>query len=136
MAKVAIQFEVELAQIDCGCCGGTYAINERYRLKQYEEGGSWTCPYCKVGWGYSNNNENAKLKRQLKEEQERKDRALAEANTLRFERDRAQETLVKVTQEAKRLKKRVTNGVCPCCTRSFQNLKRHMATKHPEHAQG
>jgi hypothetical protein len=22
--------------------------------------------------------------------------------------------------------------VCPCCNRSFQNLRRHMATKHPE----
>lgn len=26
---------------------------------------------------------------------------------------------------------RVKNGVCPCCNRSFQNLKRHMNTKHP-----
>lgn len=35
-------------------------------------------------------------------------------------------------KEAKRLKKRVSAGVCPCCTRTFQNLQRHMATKHPE----
>lgn len=28
--------------------------------------------------------------------------------------------------------KRVHNGVCPCCNRSFQNLQRHMKTKHPE----
>jgi hypothetical protein len=27
---------------------------------------------------------------------------------------------------------RVSNGVCPCCKRSFQNLLRHMKTKHPE----
>jgi hypothetical protein len=23
--------------------------------------------------------------------------------------------------------------VCPCCQRSFQNLSRHMKTKHPEY---
>ena len=29
--------------------------------------------------------------------------------------------------------KRIHKGVCPCCNRSFTNLKRHMETKHPEH---
>lgn len=28
--------------------------------------------------------------------------------------------------------KRVHKGVCPCCNRSFQNLKKHIETKHPE----
>ncbi len=27
---------------------------------------------------------------------------------------------------------RVKNGVCPCCNRSFGDLSRHMATKHPD----
>jgi hypothetical protein len=30
------------------------------------------------------------------------------------------------------IKNRVGNGVCPCCNRTFQNLLKHMATKHPE----
>lgn len=30
------------------------------------------------------------------------------------------------------LKNRIHNGVCPCCKRSFQNLRRHMSTKHPD----
>jgi peptide methionine sulfoxide reductase MsrB len=29
-----------------------------------------------------------------------------------------------------RMKNRVSNGVCPCCNRTFINLQRHMATKH------
>jgi hypothetical protein len=33
-----------------------------------------------------------------------------------------------------RIKNRVGHGVCPCCTRSFQNLARHMAAKHPSYA--
>jgi len=28
-------------------------------------------------------------------------------------------------------RKRIAAGVCPCCTRTFQNLARHIATKHP-----
>lgn len=30
-----------------------------------------------------------------------------------------------------RIKNRVGAGVCPCCTRSFGNLAKHMQTKHP-----
>lgn len=32
-----------------------------------------------------------------------------------------------------KLKKRVANGVCPCCNRSFANLGRHMAGQHPDY---
>jgi hypothetical protein len=31
---------------------------------------------------------------------------------------------------ATRMKNRVANGVCPCCNRSFTNLRRHMEAKH------
>lgn len=41
----------------------------------------------------------------------------------------ASEREAKVT----RIKNRVGNGVCPCCNRTFQNLQRHMHTKHPEY---
>jgi hypothetical protein len=34
----------------------------------------------------------------------------------------------------KAIKHRVKNGVCPCCHRSFENLQRHMTTKHPDFA--
>lgn len=29
-----------------------------------------------------------------------------------------------------KLKKRVAGGACPCCNRTFENLARHMQTKH------
>lgn len=34
-----------------------------------------------------------------------------------------------------KLKKRIAAGVCPCCTRHFTNLERHMASQHPDYAQ-
>ena len=33
-----------------------------------------------------------------------------------------------------RVKRRVGNGVCPCCNRTFKNLADHMTTKHPDYA--
>lgn len=32
------------------------------------------------------------------------------------------------------MKNRVGNGVCPCCNRTFKQLARHMACKHPGYA--
>lgn len=119
MALAAIQVTVELTEINCGECGGTYAINERYRLQKYQKGESWTCPYCKTGWGYSGNSENEKLKRELEAEKKRKESALARENEERLAKEKLARKL-----------KRVGRGVCPECNRSFQNLARHMNCKH------
>lgn len=129
-AQIAVQ--VTLTEINCGECGGTYALNERYRTQQYEKGGSWTCPYCKCGWGYSGNSENEKLKKQL--EQERKSAEFHKRNAAseREAREHTERRLSAQFGENTKLRNRVKNGVCPCCTRSFTNLKRHIATKHPE----
>lgn len=35
-----------------------------------------------------------------------------------------------------KLKNRIAKGVCPCCQRSFQNLKRHMESQHPDFSTG
>lgn len=31
------------------------------------------------------------------------------------------------------LRNRAAAGVCPCCNRTFEQLGRHMTTKHPEY---
>lgn len=116
---------VQLQSVDCGECGGVYAINERYHQKCAQEGKSWTCPYCNVGWGFENRGENARLKAELEAEKVRKVRALAEANEQRSRAIRAEES-------RERLKRRVKAGACPCCKRSFVALARHIANKHPE----
>lgn len=120
--------------MNCGECGGVYAIQEKYRAEKYQSGGSWHCPYCQVGWGYGNNNENSRLKKQLEEANARAERervrkvdALAEADHFRKSRNGMKGALVST-------QKRVKNGVCPCCKRTFSCLADHMATKHPDYA--
>jgi DNA-directed RNA polymerase subunit RPC12/RpoP len=119
MALHAIQVQVELTEINCGECGGTYAINERYRQQKHQKGESWSCPYCRVYWGYSGNSENEKLRRELAAEKQRKEAALARENEERAAKEKLERKL-----------KRVDRGVCPECNRSFQNLARHMKCKH------
>jgi hypothetical protein len=119
---------ISLTKIDCGECGGSYAINERYRKQKEQVGHGWHCPYCKCTWGYFGNSENSRLKKLL--EDKARELVASKCETVR-------ERNAKEIAEAERIKlskklRRVDKGVCPCCNRTFTNLQRHMATKHPE----
>jgi len=133
MTLTHVDKSVRLTAINCGVCGGTYAINERYRQQKYEDGGSWNCPYCKTGWGFSNDNENAKLKHQLKNEQKRRQWAEHNLEHARENEKHANHRANGYKGQLVKTKKRIKHGVCPCCTRSFKNLASHMANKHPEY---
>lgn len=77
----------------------------------------------------------------------------SEAELLRRERDRLQQRLAQKDDEiasqreqreaaerraaaargqVTKIRNRVGRGVCPCCNRAFENLSRHMASKHPQ----
>lgn len=130
----------ELTTITCPSCGGTYAISHAFQNEARQQGGfkhCWTCPYCKTsrGYGKSSHEEEkeqleakiAALAREKQWAEERKAYYEKEAAHFRKSRDGMRGVLAKE-------RKRVGNGVCPCCNRSFGNLQRHMATKHPKHA--
>ena len=134
MGQTKTVFEIELTSINCGSCGGTYAINERYREKCKQAGSSWNCPYCRVGWGYSGNSDNEQLRKQLAEAKSREELNLARANRLREERDQWANRERGQRAAKTRIKNRISKGVCPCCNRSFSNLHRHMSSKHPDYA--
>ncbi len=111
---------VILTEINCGCCGGTYAINERYRAHKAEKGGYWKCPYCGELWGYGDS-ELKRKERELAAEKERHRTTIARLNEAQQREQKLQRKL-----------KRVDRGVCPECNRTFVNLARHMKCKHTE----
>lgn len=49
-------------------------------------------------------------------------------------REGAERRLTATRGVVTRIKNRVGHGVCPCCSRTFGNLARHMATKHSDYA--
>jgi hypothetical protein len=51
---------------------------------------------------------------------------------LRDQRDAAERSARGHKGAHTRTKNRVRRGVCPCCNRHFENLQRHMDTKHPD----
>lgn len=134
MSNVQIVQLVTLTQVNCGECGGTYAINERYYAQARTKGTAWTCPYCKTGWGFTGNSENEILKKELEAEKRRVAFANDQARMERERRESAEHRERAQKANVTKIKKRIKNGVCPCCNRTFIDLQRHMAVKHADYA--
>jgi elongation factor P hydroxylase len=118
-------------------CGVLFAMTEDFDRARREDHRWWYCPNGHQQQ-YSGKTEAEKLKEQLAEE--RRQRQRAEQN-IAYWQDEASEHREKAEHErrrangykghATRISKRVKNGVCICCNRTFKDLAAHMATKHP-----
>ena len=119
-----------LTTINCGTCGGVYAISERFRREKRDNGGYWNCPYCKCRWGFGES-ELDRVRKELKSETDCLTRERSRHDQTRADRDH-KEAQRRAEKAAKtKIQRRVGAGVCPCCKRHFTNLERHMKTKHP-----
>jgi hypothetical protein len=110
-------------------CGMRHAVPEELhdtQLRQHRDGGRVMDIYCPLGHAYipSGKGEATRLREQL--EQQRR-----EAGRLAAERDQIQASLRAQKAATTRAKKRSAAAVCPCCHRSFSQLRRHMQSKHP-----
>lgn len=120
------QASVEMASFgDCIQCGtpiwGT-ATRKTYCLQNKRQ----ATFYCINGHPqvYSGETDAERLQKQLDRVTKEKEWAEQSSKTARQAEAIAKGKLRAQTE-------RVKNGVCPCCNRSFANLRRHMATKHP-----
>lgn len=125
MSVVKKYLEIEMREMQCGTCGTPFSMPEKIYQSCYEDGGFFSCPLGHSrGWNKGNKvvrREHADLERKLSEQ-------------MRIATKQA-ERAAKAEQEIKKMKKRASAGVCPCCNRTFQQLARHMKLKHPEHAE-
>ena len=118
----ALQFATQLGLVTCASCGIQFGMPADYEQKRKEDGRRFYCPN---GHDLVFGSEIEKLKKELAREKERREQAEREALTARQSAGRAR-------AETKRIRTRVAAGMCPCCKRSFVQLRRHMATKHPD----
>jgi DNA repair exonuclease SbcCD ATPase subunit len=124
---------VRLKAVPHGCpvCGVQFAIPEDLlRRAQDREILRIYCPNGHtMNWDMS---EADRLREQIKQLEMAKDRVEREKRWAEQGRDHAQRSANAHKGHVTRLKRRVMNGVCPCCNRSFENLARHMRSKHPD----
>jgi len=116
--------EQVLVTTSCGSCGMQFAVPEHWDQERRRKHDGWWCPngHSLVYKGKSDaekaREERDRYKEWLRQEEER----------LAAERRSHSATKGQLTKT----RKRIAGGVCPCCNRTFQNLGRHMHTKHPD----
>lgn len=89
------------------------------------------CPHGHPQHFVEGKSEAEKLREQLDAERRARQRAEQRIAERADEARAAWRTASAYKGQATRLRNRAKAGVCPCCNRSFENLRRHMANKHP-----
>ena len=122
---------------DCFTCGMPISMTDG-QLRQFNEMGMTI--HCVLGHQTVPRKSDVQiLQEQLQEAQEQVTRLETAVRNERREMQtwkKAHENQGRLLEQEqtkrKRLEKRVHNGVCPHCRRSFANVQRHMARQHPE----
>lgn len=129
-----ITYSTTLVVITCGDCGIPFGLPQNHLNRLKRDGSLFYCPngdrIC-----YSEN-ENTRLKAEL--DQVSADRAAwrEEARLRRAQLEGEKRHHAATKGQLTKTKKRVQNGVCPCCRRSFPELQHHMETEHPDYMEG
>lgn len=120
----------------CWNCGLAFGMAETWARQRETDGATFLCPAgCKLRYGPS---KIEQLEKRAADEKALLQRRLDQA---RAERDRANEEAAHAEARARGYKgamvqarKRSAKGVCPApgCKRSFVDVAKHVATKHPE----
>lgn len=125
--------DTDLTVVSCSSCHVTYAIPTSFYKSALKwrgdrtDGRGWKicCPFGHTWW-YVGETETEKLRRIANEARHR---AAAE-------RDLRQHTERKLAAQkgaTTKARKRHADGVCPCCKRSFKQVREHMARMHPDY---
>jgi hypothetical protein len=120
--------------LTCHRCKMEFGMpDEFYRTAyQMKEKMTWYCP---AGHGQvfvTGETAENKMRRELARLKQREAMLIDEKRQERERRQEAERSASAHKGVATRIKKRAAAGVCPCCNRTFDNLRKHMATKHPK----
>lgn len=116
-------------------CGIVFAVEDGFDSRRREDHRTFYCPN---GHTLSYRGKTEEQKQRERADRLQKQVEQREAD-LRFEQrrlDNERRAHAATKGQLTKTRKRVANGVCPCCNRSFADLGRHMAHQHPEYAEG
>lgn len=124
--------KVTIVEVNCAECGGVFGMQNNFQKMRYEDGKTFYCPAGHTNYYAKRENElkalkqrNENLNKRLAWAEQSERHALEEAEHIKKEKAAIKGQLTKT-------RKRIANGVCPCCHRTFQNVASHMMTKHAD----
>ena len=132
MHKVRV---VDLYVSDCPKCGIILGIPSEYAERRRADGKCFYCPNGHVmSWEKAIADDTLRNERDSARQQ--RDWAYQREQATRDQLKASERSLRATKGHVTRMRNRIANGVCPVqgCQRSFQNVKAHIANKHPDWA--
>ena len=121
--------KVDLVETDCWC-GLPFAVPSNLYNECRKSGRQFYCPL-----GHSIVFKESEADKYRREAERLKQQLAQKDDAIRYEREAAERerrSAAAYRGQVTKLRTRAKAGICPCCTRHFTNLERHMATKHPD----
>lgn len=112
---------------ECCNCGTPFAMPSAFQRQRLEDGRDFYCPA-----GHAQHYTETTEQR-LRREIEKRDKEIRDKD---IRLNAKEHDIQRISSNYQRMRKRVANGVCPCCNRTFQNLFQHMKTQHAGYADG
>jgi hypothetical protein len=122
----------DIEMMTCASCSVIFGVPSDMIARRRKDGKSFYCPSGHANVFTVGETEEDRLRKKLAAEESRRAQYEAAAREARWQRDHAEKSAAAYKGQVTKIKKRVGNGVCPCCNRQFQNVERHMKTQHPD----
>jgi len=119
MPRLATTYNEQLKMVTmrCGNCGIVFGMPDFLQQDRAENGGTFYCP-----------NGHPRVYRESDVDRLGRELREAQAQVVSARDQLAAEKRARLAAQ-----RRVGNGVCPCCKRTFVQLQRHMTAKHPDY---
>jgi hypothetical protein len=132
--------KTDLVVLECPTCHITYAIPARLH-EQAEKYNRAEWPNNTLGWycpsghylSFPGKNEEQLLRDRLEAEKNERARVASERDQAEASAKAQRGAATRARNERDASRRRHAAGVCPCCGRTFKQLQRHMASKHPDY---
>lgn len=111
----------------CRDCGIVYAAPQSFWRERRRTHQNFSCPNGHERHFVSESDEE-RLRKEL-------ERANSRVDFYRRESEQQKRSRSAMKGQLTKTRNRIAKGVCPCCNRTFEDLARHMTSKHPNYAE-
>lgn len=123
-ANMTYQKVITMVTEQCCTCGVVFGLpSDLQERLMNNPSKSFYCPN-----GHGQHYSKSKEQRLREEAERRLQQKESELANIAASKIQLEDQLKKEQRKTKRL----TNGLCPCCNRSFHNLQQHMIKQHPD----
>lgn len=132
MSRNTITLDVQLVLEECCQCGMVFAVSSSFQRQRQRQHDTFYCP-AGHGQAYTGKSDLEQAQADIEKYRRLWKEEANYAASVVSERNAAQRSLRATKGQLTKTKKRIANGVCPCCRRHFVNLERHMTGQHPDY---